>query len=146
MSLWDIFLATLWFMVLVTWIWLLITIFSDIFRDHELSGVNKALWCLLLIIFPWIGALAYLIVRGRSMNERARAQAERNQQAFSQYVRESAGVGTSTADELGKLADLRDRGTISAEEFQTAKAKLLGTEQAPTATAHPDGHTVASGT
>ncbi|WP_345602478.1 SHOCT domain-containing protein [Pseudonocardia adelaidensis] len=114
-------------MILITWIWLLISIFGDIFRDHELAGWGKALWILFLVVVPWLGALVYLIARGRSMNERARAQALRNEQAFGQYVRETAGTGTtSTADELTKLADLRDRGTISAEEFEQAKAKALG--------------------
>jgi hypothetical protein len=125
MPLWDVIVSIFWFMILFTWIWLLITIFGDIFRDHELSGWGKALWILFLVVVPWLGALVYLIARGRSMNERARAQALRNEQAFGQYVRETAGT-TSTADELAKLADLRDRGTISAEEFEQAKAKALG--------------------
>jgi hypothetical protein len=129
MPLWDVIVSIFWFMILFTWIWLLISIFGDIFRDHELSGWGKALWILFLVVVPWLGALVYLIARGRSMNERARAQALRHEQAFGQYVRETAGAGTSTADELAKLADLRDRGTISAEEFEQAKAKALG--QAP---------------
>ncbi|TQM44907.1 phospholipase D-like protein [Pseudonocardia cypriaca] len=127
MPLWDVIVSIFWFMILFTWIWLLISIFGDIFRDHELSGWGKALWILFLVVAPWLGALVYLIARGRSMNERARAQALRNEQAFGQYVRETAAAGTtSTADELAKLADLRDRGTISAEEFEQAKAKALG--------------------
>jgi hypothetical protein len=127
MPLWDVIVSIFWFMILFTWIWLLISIFGDIFRDHELSGWGKALWILVLVVVPWLGALVYLIARGRSMNERARAQALRNEQAFGQYVRETAAAGTtSTADELAKLADLRDRGTISAEEFEQAKAKALG--------------------
>jgi hypothetical protein len=127
MPLWDVIVSIFWFMILFTWIWLLISIFGDIFRDHELSGWGKALWILFLVVVPWLGALVYLIARGRSMNERALAQAQRNEQAFGQYVRETAGTSTtSTADELAKLADLRDRGTISAEEFERAKAKVLG--------------------
>ncbi|GAA5110032.1 hypothetical protein GCM10023320_01280 [Pseudonocardia adelaidensis] len=127
MPFWDVIVSIFWFMILITWIWLLISIFGDIFRDHELAGWGKALWILFLVVVPWLGALVYLIARGRSMNERARAQALRNEQAFGQYVRETAGTGTtSTADELTKLADLRDRGTISAEEFEQAKAKALG--------------------
>jgi hypothetical protein len=86
-----------------------------------------------------------LIARGRSMNERALAQAQRNERAFGQYVRETAGASTtSTADELSKLADLRDRGTISDEEFQHAKAKLLGKQPEPVAPAYTDGHAVPS--
>jgi hypothetical protein len=144
--LWDVIVSIFWFMILFTWIWLLIAIFGDIFRDHELSGWGKALWILLLVVVPWLGALVYLIARGRSMNERARAQAERNEQAFGQYVRETAGTGpTSTADELAKLADLRDRGTISAEEFERAKAKVLGHGPVVAGPAHRDQQAV-SGT
>ena len=139
MSLWDIFATIFWFMIWFMWIWLLITIFADLFRDHELSGWGKALWTVFLIFFPWLGALVYLIARGRSMNERALARAQQNEQAFSQYVRQTAGAGTSTADELAKLADLRDRGTISDEEFQHAKAKLLGKQPEPVAPATPTG-------
>ena len=132
MALWDVIVSIFWFMILFTWIWLLISIFGDLFRDHELSGWGKALWTLFLVVLPWLGALVYLIARGRSMNERALAQTRRNEQAFGQYVRETAGTGTpSTADELAKLADLRDRGTISPEEFERAKATVLGTAPAP---------------
>jgi hypothetical protein len=119
-------------MILFAWIWLLIAILGDIFRDHELSGWGKALWTFFLIVLPWLGALVYLIARGKSMNERARAQAQRNEQAFAQYVKDTAGPGTTgTADELAKLADLRDRGALTPEEFDRAKAKLLGHEPAP---------------
>jgi hypothetical protein len=145
MPLWDVIVSIFWFMILFTWIWLLISIFGDIFRDHELSGWGKALWILFLVVVPWLGALVYLIARGRSMNERARAQAQRNEQAFGQYVRETAGTSTtSTADELAKLADLRDRGTISAEEFERAKAKVLGHGPAMAAPAHRDQQAAAS--
>ena len=95
---------------------------------------------------PGHGALVYLIARGRSMNERALAQAQRNEQAFSQYVRQTAGTATSTADELSKLADLRDRGTVSDEEFRHAKAKLLGRQPEAASPIHADGHPVPSTT
>jgi hypothetical protein len=145
MPLWDVIVSIFWFMILFTWIWLLISIFGDIFRDHELSGWGKALWILFLVVVPWLGALVYLIARGRSMNERALAQAQRNEKAFGQYVRETAGT-TSTADELAKLADLRDRGTISAEEFERAKAKVLGHGPAMAAPARRDQQAVTSST
>jgi hypothetical protein len=147
MTFWNIIASIFWFMILFTWVWMLIAIFGDIFRDHELSGWGKALWTLFLIVVPWLGALVYLIVRGRSMNERGLAQAERNERVFSQYVRETAGTGaTSTADELSKLADLRDRGTLSVGEFELAKAKVLGTQPAPAAAADTDGRVVTSTT
>jgi Phospholipase_D-nuclease N-terminal/Short C-terminal domain len=134
-------------MILFAWIWMLIAILGDIFRDHELSGWGKALWTLFLIVVPWLGALVYLIARGRSMNERTIAQAQRNEQAFGQYVRQTAAAGTtSTADELSKLADLRDRGTLSVAEFELAKAKVLGARLAPTAVTSTDGRAVASPT
>jgi hypothetical protein len=137
MSFWDLVASIFWFMLLFAWISMLFTILGDIVRDHELSGWGKALWTLFLIVVPWFGALVYLIVRGRSMNERAMAQAQRNEQAFGQYVREAAGT-TSTADELAKLAELRDRGTISAEEFEHAKAKALGREPQPAVSTRSD--------
>ena len=138
MSLWDILLSIFWFMLLFAWIWLLITIFGDLFRDHELSGWAKAGWVLFLVVLPWVGALVYLIARGRSMNERARGQAVRDQQDFRRYVRGVAGRSSSTADELAKLADLRDRGVISPEEFAQAKARLLGTPAPSTTYSHVD--------
>ena len=139
MTFWDVILSIFWFMLLFAWIWLLISIFADIFRDHELSGWGKALWVLLIIVFPWLGALVYLIARGRSMNERARAQAERRDHEFRQYVQDAAGTQSSVADEMAKLALLRDQGTISEQEFAHAKAKLLGTPSpGNTTTAQPD--------
>ena len=134
--LWDILVSIFWFMLLFAWIWLLVMIFSDLFRDHELSGWAKAAWVLFLVVLPWLGALVYLVARGRSMNERAREQVVGNQQDFRRYVRGVAGSSSSTADELAKLADLRDRGVISPEEFTQAKARLLGTPALRTANSH----------
>jgi uncharacterized membrane protein YcjF (UPF0283 family) len=125
---WDIILSIFWFMLLFAWIWLLIAIFADIFRDHELSGWGKALWGVFIIVIPWLGALVYLLARGRSMNERSRAQAQRQDEAFRQYVQNAASAPQSTADELTKLANLRERGKISEQEFAQAKAKLLSTQ------------------
>ncbi len=112
----------------VIWIWILITILSDLFRDHELSGWWKAVWVLFLVFIPFLTALIYLIARGNGMRERTiQAQAEAKKE-FDAYVRHAAtsGGGGSTADELSKLADLKANGTISEEEFQAQKAKLLG--------------------
>jgi hypothetical protein len=127
-SLWDILLSIFWFMLLLAWIWLLIAIIGDLFRDPELSGWGKALWSLFIIVMPWLGALVYLIARGRSMNERALAQAQRQDRAFRQYVQDAASSPPSTADELAKLAELRDQATISEQEFAQAKARLLGAQ------------------
>lgn len=107
----------------VIWIWILITILSDLFRDHELSGWAKAAWVLFLVFIPFLTALVYLIARGTGMRERAiRAQAEAKQH-FDAYVREQAHA--SPADELHKLNELKEKGAISGEEFERAKAKLL---------------------
>jgi hypothetical protein len=109
----------------VIWIWILITILSDLFRDHETSGWTKAAWVLFLVFIPFLTGLVYLIVRGSGMRERSiKAQAEAKQH-FDAYVREQAHAG-SPADELHKLNDLKEKGAISAEEFERAKAKLLG--------------------
>ncbi len=109
----------------VIWIWILIVILSDLFRDHELSGWWKAVWVLFLVFIPFLTALIYLIARGSGMRDRTiKAQADAKKE-FDSYVRQTAGTG-STADELSKLADLKANGTISEEEFQAQKAKLLG--------------------
>jgi putative oligomerization/nucleic acid binding protein/phospholipase D-like protein len=107
----------------VIWIWILITILSDLFRDHELSGWAKAAWVLFLVVVPFLAALIYLIARGEGMRERAvRAQADAKQHLDS-YIREQAHA--SPADELHKLQDLKEKGALSDEEFERAKAKLL---------------------
>jgi Short C-terminal domain/Phospholipase_D-nuclease N-terminal len=122
----DIFWSILEFFLWVIWIWIMIWIFIDIFRSHDLSGWAKALWFLFVLIIPLIGVLAYLIVRGGSMHERAVQQAQHRDEAFRRYVQQTAGNSQhSTADELTKLADLRDKGVISGEEFEHEKEKLL---------------------
>ncbi len=108
----------------VVWIWILITILTDLFRDHELSGWGKAAWVLFLVFIPFLTALIYLIARGSGMRDRTiKAQAEAKQH-MDTYIREQAHV--SPADELHKLNDLKEKGAISSEEFDKAKAKLLG--------------------
>jgi hypothetical protein len=112
------------FFLLFAWIWILISIISDLFRDHELSGVAKAVWVFFLVFLPFLGVLIYLIVRGNGMRDRTiKAQADAKKH-FDSYVREQAHAD-SPADELHKLAELKDKGALSAEEFDRAKAKLL---------------------
>jgi predicted PurR-regulated permease PerM len=122
----DIFWSILELFLWIIWIWILIWIFIDIFRSHDLSGGAKALWFLFVLFIPLVGVLVYLIVRGGSMHERAVQQAQQQDQQFRQYVQQAAASSpASTADQLTKLADLRDRGVISAEEFDREKAKIL---------------------
>ena len=119
---WTMFEFFLW----VIWIWVLITVFIDIFRSHDLSGGAKALWFLFVLCIPLIGVLVYLIARGGEMHDRAARQAQRQDEVFRSYVQQAAsGSPTSSADQLAKLADLRDRQVISAEEFEREKAKIL---------------------
>jgi hypothetical protein len=114
----EVFLFAAYLMVLFT-------IIGDLFRDHSLSGWAKAAWVLFLIVVPFLGALIYLIARGEGMRERAMAQQQQAQQQFDSYVRQTAGGG-STADELATLARLHDERKISDEEFERAKAKIVG--------------------
>jgi Short C-terminal domain/Phospholipase_D-nuclease N-terminal len=122
----DIFWSLLEFFLWVIWIWIMIWIFIDIFRSHDLSGWAKALWFLFVLIIPLVGVIVYLVVRGGSMHERAVRQAQHQDEAFRHYVQQAAANSpASTADQLTKLADLRDRGVISADEFDREKQKLL---------------------
>ncbi|MDJ0791291.1 MAG: SHOCT domain-containing protein [Acidimicrobiia bacterium] len=124
MTLGELLLAIFWFFLLVIWIYLLITIFVDIFRSDDLSGWAKALWILFIIILPLLGVLVYVIARGEGMQERRAQDAADAQKAQDDYIREVAG-SDSSADELAKLADLRDRGVITQDEFDAQKAKIL---------------------
>jgi len=117
---WTILEIFLW----VLWIWVLIYVFVDIFRSHDLSGWAKALWFVFVLFIPLIGVLVYLIARGDKMHERAVRQAQQQDEAARRYIQEAAGAPNS-ADQLAKLADLRDRGVITADEFEREKAKLL---------------------
>jgi hypothetical protein len=122
----DAFLTMLYFFLFIIWIWLLIMVFTDIFRSHDMGGVAKALWVIFVIVVPYLGVFVYLIARGGKMHERAAAQAAEQQKAFDSYVKQAAGAtGDSTADQLSKLADLKSQGVISDAEFEAQKAKVL---------------------
>jgi hypothetical protein len=119
----ELLLVVVEIFLFVVWIWILFTIISDLFRDHEMSGWAKALWILFLVFIPFLTGLIYLIVRGSGMRDRAiKAQTDAKKH-FDEYVREQA--ATSPADELHKLNDLREKGALSQAEFDQAKAKLL---------------------
>jgi Short C-terminal domain len=119
------FWTLLWIVLWVIWLFLLFRVIFDIFRDHDLSGWSKALWLIFVIVLPFLGVFVYIIARGRGMNERDVREVQARQQSFDTYVREAAGSGGGTADELAKLADLKERGVISDAEFEQQKAKLL---------------------
>jgi hypothetical protein len=109
----------------VIWFWLLFVILTDVFRSSDLSGWGKAGWTIFVIFLPLIGILTYLIVRGPSMHERSAQQARQQDEAFRSYVKEAAGSPPSSADQLAKLADLRQRGVITTDEFEQEKTKIL---------------------
>lgn len=124
MPLLDLFWTMLWFFLFFLWIWLLIALFADIFRSHDLSGWGKAGWIIFMVLLPWLGVLVYLIARGKGMQERAVADMAAREKATRSYIQDAARP-SSTADELAKLAALRDQGILTNEEFEAQKSSLL---------------------
>jgi hypothetical protein len=120
----DVFLTMLWFFLWILWLVVLFRVIVDIFASHDLGGWGKAGWLIFVIILPFLGVFVYVIARGRTMTERQLRAAQAQDRAFRDYVRETAREEGS-ADQLGKLADLRDRGAITEQEFQQAKAGIL---------------------
>lgn len=118
----DALLLSLEIFFLIIWIWIFIAIVVDLFRDHELGGVPKALWLLVLIVIPFLSAFIYLIARGGGMRERAMKEAADMQQAQEKYIRE---VASSPADELAKLHELKEKGALTDAEYEAAKAKIV---------------------
>jgi len=120
------FLNILWTMIIffawVAWFWILITVFADLFRRHDVGGWGKAAWVVFLIVLPFLGTLVYLIAQHDGMRERSVKQAEAQQAAFDRYVRETAG---GSAAEIAKAKELLDSGAISQAEFEAIKAKAV---------------------
>jgi Short C-terminal domain/Phospholipase_D-nuclease N-terminal len=119
----DALLTMLEFAFLFIWIWIAIGVVFDIFRSHDLSNWSKALWMLFIVVLPFLGVLVYLIVRGHTMHEHQAQDAQARHEMFRQFARSAAPSGP--ADDLSKLADLKDRGVLTDEEFERAKAKVL---------------------
>jgi hypothetical protein len=119
----------LWTFIYLTflfiWIWLAISVFIDIFRSHDMNGWVKALWILFIIVAPFLGIFIYLIARGGKMQVHAVEAAKAQDAAVQGYIREAAGTTNSPADELHRLADLKERGVIDDAEFQKLKAKVI---------------------
>ena len=116
LSIFEVFL-------LVAWIWVVVAVISDVFRSNDLKGAERALWVLGIIIVPWVGVLVYLFIRGDSMAERSAQAAAEVEEIWRTHNRNV--TGQSTADELTKLAELRDKGVITEDELQAQKRKLL---------------------
>ena len=124
----QLFWSMVWFTLFFIWVWIVITCFMDIFRDDELGGWGKAGWCLFIIVVPYLAVFIYLIVRGSGMQKRQMAAGIANaeaQRAYIQSVAGSASTSGSVSEELARLADLRDKGALTDEEFQALKAKAM---------------------
>ena len=121
----QVFWSMLWFFLFFIWLWLLITVFSDIFRSHDMGGFAKAIWVIFVILVPYLGVFVYLIARGHKMQEHAMQAAKANDEAMRAYVRDAAGSSASPAEELSRLNDLKSQGVIDEAEFQRLKAKVV---------------------
>jgi hypothetical protein len=124
-SLGDILWWTLWFFAFFAYLWAVIAIITDLFRDHKLSGWWKAVWIIFLIFVPFLTALVYLIARGNGMAERAQKEARQVQAATDEYIRSTAGTAASPSDEIAKAKALFDAGSITQAEYDQLKAKAL---------------------
>jgi len=122
----QVFWSMLWFFLFFIWLWLLITVFADIFRSHDMGGFAKAIWVIFVIFLPYLGVFVYLIARGHKMQEHAVEAAKANDQAMRAYVRDAAGTSASPAEELSRLNDLKNQGVIDDAEFERLKAKAIG--------------------
>jgi hypothetical protein len=116
----EFLLWLVWIFLFVIWFWLLITIFADLFRRHDISGWVKALWIIFVIVLPFLGILIYLITQSHGIAERNVKQAQAEQEQLRQIV------GTSSADELMKLDQLKASGSITDDEYQKMRAKVIG--------------------
>ncbi|KOU67540.1 SHOCT domain-containing protein [Streptomyces sp. NPDC060334] len=121
----NIFLTMMLCFLWVFWFVLLMRIIGDVFRDDDLSGWAKAGWTVFVILLPYLGVFIYLIVRGRGMGERQLRRTQRQEEAFRTYAREGDAI-TGQAEELSRLAELKNRGAITASEYERAKGKVLG--------------------
>lgn len=119
------FLTMMWFFLFVIWIMILFRVIADVFRSHDMGGFAKALWLLFIVFLPFLGVLVYVLARGDNMTQHQIDDAKARDAAFQSYVRETAGT-SGPGDQLTQLAALRDAGSITQEEFEAGKAKILG--------------------
>jgi hypothetical protein len=122
-SFWSFFWDILLFMAWIIWFWLLITVFADLFRRHDTSGLSKVLWVIFVIIIPYFGVLVYLLVEHQGMADRNVQQAQASKQEFDQYVQSVSGGDPS--EQIAKAKSLLDAGTINQAEFDQLKQKAL---------------------
>jgi hypothetical protein len=122
----QVFWSILWFTLFFIWIWLLITVFADIFRSHDMGGFAKFLWVIFVIFLPYLGVFVYLIARGHKMSEHAAQEAARIDAAQRAYIKDAAGASASPSEELARLADLKAKGVIDDAEFQRLKSQVVG--------------------
>jgi hypothetical protein len=128
----EVFLSMLWLFLWIIWIWLLVMVFVDIFRSHDLSGWVKALWVIFVVLLPYLGVLVYLIARGSKIHEHAVRDVQAQDTYARQYIRETVGAsGGGPADQIAKLADLKAQGVIDDEEFARLKAKVVESTTSP---------------
>ena len=116
----------IWFTMIFLWIWLVIRVFMDIFRDHTMGGVAKTLWIIFVVFLPFLGVFVYLIARGNGMAERDIKQAQDADAAMKQYIRSTVDTSGGASAEIERLAALKAQGVLTEDEFQAAKAKALG--------------------
>jgi len=121
----EVFLSMVWFTLFFLWIWLVVVVFTDIFRSQDLSGVSKFLWTVFVLFAPYLGVFVYLIARGHKMGEHALEQAQAQDAAARAYIRDAAATPTGAADELERLGALHSQGVIDDAEFQKLKGKVL---------------------
>jgi Short C-terminal domain/Phospholipase_D-nuclease N-terminal len=125
MPLLDVFWAMLWFFLWIAWIWLVVLVFFDIFRSHDLGGWSKAVWAIAVLLLPMLGVFVYLLARGDSLHERSRDVVRHREGHMDDYFRSTAGTSTGVAQEIETLDRLRQQGVLTDQEFQSQKARLL---------------------
>ncbi|MCP3424283.1 SHOCT domain-containing protein [Nocardioides pinisoli] len=122
---WDVLLWSFWFFIWIAALMVWFRCLVDLFSDDSLSGWGKAGWAIVLILVPWLGALIYVIARGRSMTQRQLASAEKMRADQEQYIKQVAGTGPTPADQISNGKALLDKGAITPAEFEALKAKAL---------------------
>ena len=119
----QVFLSMMWFFLFFIWIWLLIVVFGDIFRSHDLGGLAKALWVIFVIVVPYLGVFVYLIARGHKMSEHAMEAAQAQDAAQRAYIQSAAGTAAEPRRRAGPARRPQGQGVIADAEFEQLKAK-----------------------